>query len=251
MLERLIFYIYSRLVAKGVLPEVRDETLSKVLDPPRTKGRPPKNSLLDQYKAQHPDIAAVVKAKPQSTGVKANTYSSSLTTVEPLVSAETNGAEAAPPTTPATVPSLLPVPAQTPSQSNDGGSAAQGTAVQGVSPNSLPTPSRISHAAGQSRLIAPPPPLTFPQVEIPDKIRGLDDQDEINIEENAKARDELDKVLDKWPGPAENIPAEVNDEGNRIPGSGWWGDEYHGQLENWQQLAMEIIEKLRTYLDTE
>ncbi|KAJ9122592.1 hypothetical protein QFC22_002021 [Naganishia vaughanmartiniae] len=250
MLERLIFYIYCCLVKNGVLPEVKDKTLFENLDPPRTKGRPPRNPLIDQYRADHPDVAAVMDAKPPKA--KHLTSSSPLTGLSASVSAEKRPEGLPTSSVPGT--STLPVPIRATTLNHEGNQVAvssQGTNAQVGSPNSLPTPIRTQHAAGQSRLIAPPPPVTFPKVEIPDHIPGLEDQEFTTIAEHARLREELDKSLEKWQGPAEIITPEPNDEGNRIPGSGWWGDEYHGQLANWQQMAMDIIEKLRMYVDAE
>jgi hypothetical protein len=237
-------------VKNGALPEVKDQTLAENLDPPRTKGRPPRNPLIDQYRSDHPDIVAVMDPKPSKA--KQLTSSSPLTGVS--VSGLTEKNPAAPSTTPVPGTSTLPVPAQAAAPNIDGVQAAaspQVTNAQAISPNSLPTAPRTQHAAGQSRLIAPPLPVTFPKVEIPEHIPGLEDQDFATIADHARLREELDRTLEKWQGPAENITPEPNDEGNRIPGSGWWGDEYYGQLANWQQMAMDIIEKLRMYIDAE
>lgn len=221
------------------------------MDPPRTKGRPPRNPLIDQYRTDHPDIAAIMDAKPPKP--KPLTSSSPVAGLSASVPAEKH--QEAPSIGPAPGTASLPAPAQTTTINNDGNQAAttpQVTHAQATAPDSTPTPSsRTHHAAGQSRLIAPPLPVTFPKVEIPDHIPGLEDQDFATIAEHASLREELDKSLEKWQGPAENIMPEANDEGNKIPGSGWWGDEYHGQSTNWQQLAMDIIEKLRMYVDAE
>ena len=122
---------------------------------------------------------------------------------------------------------------------------------QTISPSVAPVPQKASHAGGASRLVAPPTPATYPEVVIPEKFPGLDDQDFAAITEHARIRAEADRMMAKWTGPVENIPADPKDEGNRIPGSGWWGDEHSGAMENWQQRAVHIVDKLRAYVDSE
>ncbi|KAJ9098712.1 hypothetical protein QFC21_004360 [Naganishia friedmannii] len=249
--EKSTIWKDAAMLEKQLLPEVKDETLAENLDPPRTKGRPPKNPLIDQYRIDHPDITAVMDPKPPKAKVLKS--SSPLTGLSATVSAEKPVSEA-PPVTLAPGTSTLTVPAQAAFQNTGGsqaGASPQLTNAQVTSLNNFPTPSRTQHAAGQSRLIAPPPPVTFPKVEIPEHIPGLEEQEFTTIADHARLREELDMSLEKRQGPAENITPEVNDEGNRIPGSGWWGDEYGGYLANWQQLAMDIIEKLRMYIDAD
>jgi hypothetical protein len=238
-------------VIKGTLPQVTDDVLLKNMNPPRTKGRPPKNSLIDNYKKEHPEIAALEPPKKQSAA-KANKATGPLvpSVLQPVDGKYFSGP---PPPMPAAAPGLLSSTPLTYTQSNQGlqPPAVESGKSQGPSLNGIPSPSRTSHAVGTARLTAPPTPTTYPQVVVPDKIPGLDNQEFSLISEQAQIREELDKVLEKWPGPAENIPVDPKDEGNRIPGSGWWGDEQHGQVPDWQRQALDIVDRLRKYVDTE
>lgn len=245
----MAFYIYRQLVIKGTLPQVTDDVLLKNTNPPKSKGRPPKNPLIDNYKKEHPEIAALEPPKKQS-GAKAN----KVTTPSVLQPVDNNSVSGPPPVTP--VPAHSGLLSSTPLTQPQNNGTLQAPAItpetkQAHTPNGVPTPQRTGHAGGLARLIAPPAPTTFPQVVIPDKIPGLDDQDFALISQQAQIREELDKVLEKWPGPAENIPVDPRDEGNRIPGSGWWGDEQNGAVPDWQRLALNIVDRMRKYVDLE
>jgi hypothetical protein len=236
-------------VIKGTLPQVTDDVLLQNMNPPKSKGRPPKNSLIDNYKKEHPEIAALEPPKKQSAA-KAN----KVPTPSVLQPVDNKFVSGPPPVTP--VPSHSGLFSSIPlAQPQNNGtlrpSASTPENKQAQSPNGFPTPQRTGHAAGLARLTAPPPPTTFPQVVIPDKIPGLDDQDFALISQQAQIREELDKVLEKWPGPAENIPLDPKDEGKRIPGSGWWGDEQNGVVPEWQRLALNIVDRMRKYVDLE
>ena len=240
--QKLVFYIYRQLILKGTLPEVIDDALRTKINAPRTKGRPAKNPLIDNYKSLNPDIAAIEPPKKPAA------------TPRPSAPGGVSATLAAPSAPQITLPKpsggdQLSTP--TPSQP----SVLQGVPLsankQVTSPIGAPILQRTSHAGGAARLVAPPTPATYPEVVIPDKIPGLDDQDYAAITEHARIRAEADRAMDKWTGPVENIPADPKDEGNRIAGSGWWGDEHNGVMDSWQQRVVQIVDKLRAYVDAE
>lgn len=237
--QKLVFYIYRQLILKGTLPEVTDDTLRTTMNAPRTKGRPAKNPLIDNYKIVHPDIAAREPPKKPAAIPRADTAGGTPSSLAPPSASQQLIGKGEHLATPA--PSHLAVPPGGPPSGNK----------QATSPNPIPAPQRTNHAVGAARLVVPPIPATFPEVVIPEKIPGLEDQDFASIAEHARIREEADKALEKWTGPAENLPVDPKDEGNKLPGSGWWGDEHNGAVDTWQQRALQIVDKLRAYVDTE
>jgi hypothetical protein len=237
-----VFYIYRQLILKGTLPEVVDDGLHTTMNAPRTKGRPAKNPLIENYKSLHPDIAAIEAPKKPAVTPRVNVPSvmtpavTAPSVMQPVVAGPSTGSHL---TTPApTYPTVLQ-------------SAPSPVNKQTSSPGVIPMPQRSPHAVGNARLVAPPIPATFPEVVIPEKIPGIDEQDFAAIAEHARIREEADKTLEKWTGPAENLPVDSKDEGNKILGSGWWGDEHNGTVDSWQQRAIQIVDKLRAYVDIE
>lgn len=237
---------------KGALPQVTDGVLLEKMNPPKSKGRPPKNSLLDNYKKQHPDVAALEPPKKQSTA-KTNKATGPAVGTAPSVLQPVDSKFVSGPPHASPVPAhgfLSSTPLSHPQNSQN--LSAPNPEINHVpSANVGRSPKLSGYAAGTARLNAPPTPTTYPQVVIPDKIPGLDNQEFALISQQAQIREELDKVLEKWPGPAENVPEDPKDEGSRIAGSGWWGDEQHGQVPDWQRQALDIVDRLRKYVDVE